>query len=418
MTKNDSYIATNTSRKDLSTFLGFIIVLYFSLNVPLAVVSGVGVIFGFLFLLLRLRAFHLNFSAFIVIIFAVTYFVLNTYIEYSLFYSFAYLITIIMMYAIGLNFVNDNKSIVISEGKALSAIKMIYYGLSFYVIISIIVTLFTGHTFNSINREPIIFWDLSRGNPTHFGTLSTIPLAISIFILTKHGLKKTLLHICIFSSIVISNILMSNRIIVVYIPLLFFLSLVFKYYPLHKIKANAIIVSSILFLFVGYIIIVNNLFDIQSTLIKIPLMERFFELQEIGYSDPRLSRQIYIIMNFFKYPNGGGMFTLDVGDAHNVWLNIYDYSGWVPFLFFLIFTLGIIRNILFVIRINDNLLLSLLSFVLCSFFISFLIEPVMRSNESYTVVFFFISGLFAYFARYYKERDGQNSMNYLSSLFL
>ena len=131
-----------------------------------------------------------------------------------------------------------------------------------------------------------------------------------------------------------------------------------------------------------------------------PISERAVQKQlsfvcdALGYEDPRLERQLYVITNFFKHTKGGGFFFTEVGEVHNVWLDVYDYAGMLPFLMFVFFTFSVIKHMLKCFKAtSQDTVAAYLIVVLFSYMISFAEEPVIRASEPYFVLFFFVCGL-------------------------
>ena len=83
-----------------------------------------------------------------------------------------------------------------------------------------------------------------------------------------------------------------------------------------------------------------------------------------------------------------------------MFLDIYDYAGWLPAILFLGFCVLLVIRLFVGYRGSRSYSTRLLVVVAVSMLISFFEEPVIRSCECYFVLFFFIVGLsFASFGK-------------------
>lgn len=372
---------------------GTLMLLYYALSFPLAIEYMIGIFLGICMIVFscKLRIKVCN-TMILLIAFSSSYFILESFLNYSMYKSITYSISIVILFIIGYNW--GNNLIDKYRISIMFAIKIIYIAMAVYVLLCTLFAMFQGMSSLITNRSPIVFWDGTQGVSTHFGTISAVPMAMGCYGAFKEKGKWRILNISITILVLLTNMLISNRASILFF-LLFMLVSIMIYNKNKRMNNRINLVIIILgMLILGYLFYDINLFGIQDIFMKIPVFERAQTLNEIGYEDPRLERQIYVLQNFFKYRNGGGKFNAEIGEVHNVWLDIYDYSGLLPFLLFLIFTLVIVKAMMKAYNNSSfDKISGYLFMLLFAFFISFAMEPVFRSCEDYTVLFFFSCGL-------------------------
>lgn len=337
-----------------------------------------------------------KFQALLVVLFAISFFALDKYMNYSMLLSVTYGLSIIMMYILGYNWSRKWNEISKTFETSMRAITIIYYCVSFYIVACVLMTFITGGSIGALSRNPVNIWGLNTGNSTHFGSLSALPLAIATYrVIGKQMRKRS--DLLILFLILLANILMSNRIIIVFFSILTFISIILGNYNRRSKRIQALL-AFLIIIVIAYYAYKLNLFGLKSFLIsRVPLFRRMELLDAMDYSDPRLERQIYIFTHFFEHMHGGGYFRSMQGDSHNVWLNIYDYAGWVPFLLFTVITLINLKSIFKFYRIQKyHTIYPHLIVLTAALIMAFIEEPIAQSFPPLFVLFFFISGLNAF----------------------
>lgn len=385
-----------SSTGELIGISGCVLLLYFCLSFPNAIPLCIGLLFG-VWNILRRKGMSIVFDAPLVwaLAFSVSFFALNSYIDYSLTVAIGYCLNIVVMYLVGRNWLEGEFDDIRIE----KTLKFIATSITLFIWLCIVYTAIISPG-SLVVRQFSSFWDGSLIAATHFSTLSTLPLAVYILSLFRHdkadrrfGFLGTLL-------IIIANCIMSNRVIFVFTCAIGALCLLLnndKKSMTPKLMALIVLglVASALIYFYS-----NNVFGIQSIFGSIPVFSRMNDLAVAGYKDPRLDRQIYILTHLFDSINGGGFFCNTVGEPHNVFLDIYDYAGWLPAILFLGFCVLLVIRLFVGYRGSRSYSTRLLVVVAVSMLISFFEEPVIRSCECYFVLFFFIVGLsFASFGK-------------------
>lgn len=103
------------------------------------------------------------------------------------------------------------------------------------------------------------------------------------------------------------------------------------------------------------------------------------------------------------YPFGGNNINkgLGVGYAHDLWLDVYDTVGVIPFVLICAYSIISMRRCLCFIRYSKDTNINLLvCCVYISLFVSFFVEPIMDACPMVFAVYCFIDGMLS---RYMKE---------------
>ena len=232
------------------------------------------------------------------------------------------------------------------------------------------------------------FWKESEYMVCTGISIMMLPFFVFLFAFLLSN-KKTFLFLLIVPLIIIAllvNASVQNRgfFVSALISFLIILVVYFKQYKKSK-KGMALVLvlfgsSLALYLFV-FVLVHINAFDLQTKLVKIPLLYRFFG----GGSDSaRMKIYSEFFSNFYRFPLGGLLSSGVLSNAkyiHNLWLDIYADVGLIPFLLFLFLSLRTVYEIVLRDRLNlgKKRHLFLCSMLLGFFSISFL-EPTFAEN--------------------------------------
>ena len=122
--------------------------------------------------------------------------------------------------------------------------------------------------------------------------------------------------------------------------------------------------------------------------------------------DGRWAVYSYVFRHFFDFILGwissnGGVMDVGLKWAHNLWIDIYIYSGIIPALLFLVFSIRTLRNSLRLVKnvkISSSLrLISII--VLIGIYLNWAVEPVLSANPYYFAICCFIFGSFEKWAQ-------------------
>lgn len=110
----------------------------------------------------------------------------------------------------------------------------------------------------------------------------------------------------------------------------------------------------------------------------------------------RFKAQINVLKQIFKYPMGGYRMDLcGLSYAHNVWLDLANAAGIIPFMTFVSYTLIVFTELFKMIRSRgmSNEIKYGLSGIWSSFVLYYMVEPALEANVLYLVPWIYINGM-------------------------
>ena len=127
----------------------------------------------------------------------------------------------------------------------------------------------------------------------------------------------------------------------------------------------------------------------------------FIRILNMGLDSPRWQANWEVIKDFSLTYMGGGEHSAKYGTPHNIWLYIYDHGGIIPFVFFCIFTIIIIKNcILMLFSKKVETRLKFLIFIMFSMIVlEYNLEPFIYPLPSFFCISMFIMGVITSEAR-------------------
>lgn len=319
----------------------------------------------------------------VLILFIVLYFAIDTKLESSTEYKVWYAISTISLYAYGDYMDFDGLSTKERSEKVTSVIKTIAIAYAAFVLVTMVYSIMKGQF--AITRNPLNIWTGTLRAATHFGTMSLIPLAYGLYLIIATRSKMSHKYgwmLIIFVSLV--AIITGSRTALFLVPIGFIIA----YLADIKIQGvftkknlNQLLGALILFAFVT-VAFWGDAFGFQTLFYKSQLGQRYL----LGYAptmteDGRWKKTVFFFENISKSLWGGGYTRSNVGSIHNIYLDVFDLSGIIPFGLLIIFTLIVIgdyRRLRKSASVDDSTALLLL--LICSLtFVQLLLEPVMES---------------------------------------
>ncbi|MDF2678904.1 MAG: hypothetical protein K0R47_94 [Brevibacillus sp.] len=136
-----------------------------------------------------------------------------------------------------------------------------------------------------------------------------------------------------------------------------------------------------------------NLFFIDfsetKSLLDNPFMER---LISEGFDTPRYELWYKGVLGLFEYPMGGAKTDFSPYDyAHNLWLDVGWYVGWVPMLLLLFIQLKHVPYLIRFVRTRPNQSYGVIG-ISVSFLVAMMVEPTLIASYTYVTLFFFFIG--------------------------
>ena len=151
----------------------------------------------------------------------------------------------------------------------------------------------------------------------------------------------------------------------------------------------------------------NSFFSIDEFIDNSFLARRNLNLLQDG----RWKAYTYVFNHFFDFIFGwisskGGVSSIGLNWAHNIWIDIYIYSGIVPALVFVVFSIRTFCNSLKYVRCNNapSSLRLISIIVLIGIFLNWAVEPVLSANPYYFALCCLFFGVFENWAQTIKEQ--------------
>lgn len=243
------------------------------------------------------------------------------------------------------------------------------------------------------------YWSGRMVSRTIVGMYMTpfVCVAIPIIVLWDRGVKLVIKFLLLIGALIALglSIYVGNRSLLVIAILVFMFSVVHGM----RVSKNKIrtFISIIMGLFLLVIVLSGFVIDIGGYINNSFLSRRNTNLLQDG----RWVAYSYVFDHFFDFIFGwisssGGVSSVGLDWAHNIWIDIYIYSGIIPALFFTMFSIRSFRNSLRLVR-NTNIssslrLISII--VLIGIFLNWAVEPVLVANPYYFALCCFIFGSF------------------------
>ena len=168
-----------------------------------------------------------------------------------------------------------------------------------------------------------------------------------------------------------------------------FISLIYYFIYIKKINVKNFVKYIFLLLSIlvlSIIAVYLNLFDVKTNLSRITLFAKIFRQ---GFDSGRISIFIESIKYYTQYLWGGQKISESVGFLiHNMWGDIYDYAGIVPFILMIIYTISsVMVGIKFIKNkaISTSFKLVIINLYICSFMVM-LLEPLLSAFSLLLIV--------------------------------
>lgn len=232
-------------------------------------------------------------------------------------------------------------------------------------------------------------------SPTLYSPMMIIPMCVLFYLLRSNEIKKV--YLLVYTVLVawlfyVTAFMLARRMVILILIALLFVTIV----STRKVSRSRFIIVYTLTT-AGIICLLVFGQNIINRLSSTYLFERFSGVG-IG-STSRWDKVAYYLSHFLENLSGGNHMRQVIGYAHNLWLDVYDTAGLIPFIALLIVTVLILTRFIqnkSLFRENE---VKLLVLFFVSSYIHFFTEPAYYSLINYMWVFAFISG---YISKRYK----------------
>ncbi|MCH5180309.1 MAG: glycosyltransferase [Erysipelotrichales bacterium] len=262
-----------------------------------------------------------------------------------------------------------------------------------------------------------------------FGKTYTAATGVNVFVilisttvfpvlLLKSNYKKWYHVVTAVFGLLISiylSLFLQNRIYILMIvlcPLLFPLLLAMIDFKKYK-KLSIIFFASVFVLIALFLLLYQFVPQFRIKLNSLPFFARLFNPNDESYSD-RSSLYNLFFKYFLKYPFGGMTAHSPILDAegnavsyyfHNTWLDVYKLGGMIPFIFFVLLTLHLVKKVIdHLIYSKDYFFSAYMTYFLIGILGLCFLEPVIQSNIYFFNLLFICYGMIERICRNYSLR--------------
>lgn len=292
-------------------------------------------------------------------------------------------------------------------------ILLIVFGLFIHAMLNYITN------FNTFTRNTVDIWLKVNYAATLQGTMIVLMMSLLYYVIfyVKRFYLKLIIYICILFALLYDLVLATRTTLIISIATFL---LCYIYDSISKKKINNMIkkFSIVIFIiFIFFTIYVTNLFNVKNMLENSNLFNRFSdEYTEVSdYS--RINTQIMILGQIFEYPLGGNKMHLgELKYAHNMFLDISNAVGLIPFVSIIIYYIINIKKLLKILRNNkyEKKLKILLLSIYFATLANFMVEPIIQGIPLFFILFCVINGMTSNLEkenRGLKEKENENTLD-------
>lgn len=250
-------------------------------------------------------------------------------------------------------------------------------------------------------RTAYDFWTRDISAATGQASKLTPFIACSFYLIFYSGNKLLRLFsiILLFATIMFDLGLAGRSALV----LLFFsivLSFFIGSFRSKKIRSSARVLILFAFVIIGVLVAYSfNLFGIQEILDGSSFNQRFNSPsgQDIN-EDDRTRRKLLYLSHLLDYPFGGQhlCFDLNIGHAHDLWLDTFDMVGLVPFIILICYTItSFLRSYRFYKMVDDPYIATLVITFFIIMNIQFYLEPIIEGSPKLFIYYCMVDAMIA-----------------------
>ena len=249
-------------------------------------------------------------------------------------------------------------------------------------------------------RNTIDIWTKVARSATLQATMLTMLMGSSFFsfFILKNKLHRLIITICIILSLLYNLVLGTRTLIIVSVVSFILSEITFIVFYIKKgdivLKNAKILVKAIIIILVIYS---SNFMGIREKIEDTKLLRRINKPYSTQEADSnRVETMILAFNNILDYPMGGN--TKKVGDLkyiHNMWLDVANQAGIIPFTLLILFTIISLFNLIkiltsqefsaefkiFLVRIYSAVLLNMA------------VEPIIQGQPLFFIMFCNIVGM-------------------------
>lgn len=320
-----------------------------------------------------------------------------TYTAIQLCYGFidvrtatVYLLYFIVFYVFGMIIVSN----ICFEGQVAYYMYAVIIGLSLFGVVAVIYTNYHGMQDDLPVRAATIPWIKgSQISATVIGTYVSLGIALLGLIFVRTNVLKKVLNGSIALLSLYASISLANRTGLLIGALSAVLVWIMQT-RFNSISDNIVLTGSSIFSGLMFLLLFNmNLLNIKMFWLQSNAYARFVN-KDIS-KDPRIIAWIEALQGLFTHPLGGKQAKLGLMYAHNLWLDVGYSAGLLAFIVLIIFT--VMTLVCYVKLLHNNNISRyskcLITAMMCAFFVTFMVEPVIEANYLFFGAFCLFSGI-------------------------
>lgn len=330
----------------------------------------------------------ININLIIIIGFASTYYIISMIYEINVAKTS---IACVLSYYIGMMIIELSKN---SEKTIIKYTYSIAIGFFIHAMANYIINI------GSQERNTIDIWTGLPRSATLQATMLTMIIGSSFYsiFLIKNKIYKSIMIICISLSLAYNLVLGTRTLIVILI--VSFISSWITFMVLNRKKSHLLINNTkIIFTVLGIVLLIynSNFIGIKEKIEDTKLLRRINKPYSTEQSDMyRVQNILCAINNIFKYPIGGNNEKIgNLKYVHNMWLDVANQTGFIPFTLLVIFTVISLWNIIKLVRSNKYTvkLKVFLVGIYISVLLNLSVEPILQGEPLFYIMFCNIIGM-------------------------
>ena len=227
--------------------------------------------------------------------------------------------------------------------------------------------------------------------------LACIPIAVACaWLVSECGKVKKIIAVLSILLILAYNLILGGRTIIVVLIVCLVLSLVHLIISGKFINRKKIITIVLLICAIIALLIIFNVFGLRDAILNSNLYDRFFGeySQELG-DDSRGDRKQIYLTRFFESFWGGTKIRQDVGYAHDLYLDTFDYAGIFSLIFVILYIISSLFRIIKVLK-QKKFSFKFKQLMFCFYLVAnieFFIEPILFGMPWFFAAYCLVDGL-------------------------
>ena len=370
-----------------------------------------GYIFAVIVVLLfffKATSISISHTDFIVFLFSIGYTVF-LFLHYGLTVNdiILFLIGPLSAYILGKAYIKTSKS----DYSLMIFITVLSIGMYFHGLLNVVAYLRSDYSaYYEYYRQSVDFWRDELVNVKTTEMLYTFATGLGMGVLFSKSklLYKMISTIIVIISVGVAAFLANRTLILVFIALAVWRTLVLLLNHKIRFETKLAVVFGILFLgVVAVYIVVNNKYGVRDFIFSLKIVERFTSNSELTRFE--VWGLFFDEMRFLDYPFGGKFLTIgsEFGYLHNMWLDVYNVAGIIPFLFLIVLSGKFILEYFDFSRVmkkyekdDENIILQTL---MLSTLMNMMVEPIVEANPYYFLIVLMFMGAMNEYKKKVKE---------------